>query len=95
MKKKGIVRQLLFYVVVIGIVILMGSLLYTGQGGEDQVTYDDVLNYFYNEQVTEVEITPKNLLKLKVTLDGEEKTVSYKLRTYEQFYRDLGELIAE
>ncbi len=95
MKKKGIVRQLLFYVVVIGIVILMGSMLYTGRGGEDPVTYDDVLNYFYNEQVTEVEITPKNLLKLKVVVDGNEKSVSYKLRTYEQFYRDLGELIAE
>ena len=95
MKKKSIVRQLLFYVVVIGIVILMGSLLYTGSGDKDEVTYDDVLNYFYNEQVTEVEITPKNLLKLKVVVDGEEKSISYKLRTYEQFYRDLGELIAE
>ncbi len=95
MKKKGIVRQLLFYVVVIGIVILMGSMLYTGSGSEDQVTYDDVLNYFYNEQVTQVEITPKNLLKLKVVVDGAEKDVSYKLRTYEQFYRDLGELIAQ
>ncbi len=95
MKKKGIVRQLLFYVVVIGIVVLLGSMMYTNNNAKDDVTYDDILNYFYQEQVREVEITPKNVLKLKVDVDGTEKSVSYKLRDYSQFYYDLGDLIAE
>jgi len=94
MKKKGIVRQLLFYVLVIGVIVLLGSMMYTNKNAADEVTYDDVLNYFYGEQVREVEITPKNVLKLKVAVDGTEKSVSYKLRDYSQFYYDLGELIA-
>ena len=95
MKKNGIVRQLLFYVVVIGVIVLLGSMLYSNSNAAEATTYDDILNYFYNEQVREVEITPKNVLKLKVVVDGSEQTVSYKLRDYSQFYYDLGDLIAE
>ncbi|MBR7099078.1 MAG: AAA family ATPase, partial [Clostridia bacterium] len=70
-------------------------MLYSNSNAAEAPTYDDILNYFYNEQVREVEITPKNVLKLKVVVDGSEQTVSYKLRDYSQFYYDLGDLIAE
>ena len=95
MKKNSIVRQLLFYVVVIGVIVLIGSMLYSNSNTAEAPTYDDILNYFYNEQVREVEITPKNVLKLKVVVDGTEQSVSYKLRDYSQFYYDLGDLIAQ
>ena len=95
MKKNSIVRQLLFYLLVIGAIVLLGSMLYSKQNTQEAPTYDDILNYFYEEQVREVEITSKNVLKLKVVVDGAEQEVSYKLRDYGQFYYDLGDLIAE
>ena len=98
MKKNSIGKQLLFYVLVIGVIVLLGSMLYSKNGQGEADTYDDILNYFYNEQVVEVEITPKNVLLLQVDKDGDgtgETPISYKLRDYSQFYYDLGELIVE
>ena len=60
MKKNSIVRQLLFYVVVIVVIVLIGSMIYSNSSAQEADTYDDILNYFYNEQVKEVEITPKS-----------------------------------
>ena len=83
MKKNSIGKQLLFYVLVIGVIVLLGSLLYSRNGQGEADTYDDILNYFHNEQVVEVEITPKNVLLLQVDENGDgvgEKSVSYKLR---------------
>ena len=95
MKKRSIIRQLLFYAVVLIVIVGMGSVLLNGVQTADDKTYDDILNYFYNEQVREVVISPKNVLTIKVVEDGAEKTLSYKLRDYSQFYYDLGDLIAE
>ena len=98
MKKNGIGKQLLFYVVVIGVIVLLGSMLYSNGNAEDADTYDDILRYFEQGQVREVEITPKNVLKLQIDGDGDgtvEKSVSYKLRDYSQFYYDLGDKISE
>ncbi len=95
MKKRSIVKQLLFYVVVLVIIVLAGSFLTNGSRTQEKVTYDDVLRYFHNEQVREVTISPKNVVTMKVEVDGVEKDVSYKIRDYSQFYYDLGDLIVE
>ena len=86
MKKRSIIRQLLFYAVVLIVIVGMGSVLLNGVQTADDKTYDDILNYFYNEQVREVVISPKNVLTIKVVEDGAEKMLSYKLRDYSQFY---------
>ena len=93
MKQRNIVRQIVFYVVAIVLIVAMISLLNTRGSSQDPLTYDDVLRYFQNEQVREVTISPKNIVTMKVLENGSEKIVSYKLRDYSQFYYDLGELI--
>ncbi len=95
MKKRSIIRQLLFYLVVLVIIVFMGSVLLNGNKTADEKTYDDILRYFQQDQVREVVISPKNVLTLKVVEDGSEKMLSYKLRDYSQFYYDLGDMIAE
>ena len=98
MKKNSIGKQLLFYVIVIGVIVLLGSMLYSNNGGAEAETYDDILRYFEQHQVKEVEITPKNVLKLQIDDNGDgtiDRSVSYKLRDYSQFYYDLGDKIAE
>lgn len=93
MKQRNIVRQLLFYLVALILIVAMVSALSTKGSSKDPMTYDDVLRYFQQEQVREVTITPKNVLTLTVLENGTEKVVSYKLRDYSQFYYDLGETI--
>ncbi|MBE6632868.1 MAG: ATP-dependent zinc metalloprotease FtsH [Ruminococcaceae bacterium] len=93
MKKNNAVGQLLFYLIVIVAITVFGWMLLKGNTVVDEPTYDDILNYFYHQQVTEVEITPKNVLKLTITVEGKEQKLSYKLRDYGQFYYDLGETI--
>ena len=98
MKKGNIVRQLLFYAVAIFLIVAMVSAL-SGTGRGEELTYDDVLNYFAKEQVREVVISPKNVLTLTVSVENGDRdrveTVTYKLRDYSQFYYDLGETIAD
>ena len=93
MKKNNVVRQLLFYLVVLVLITAFGWMLLGGGANAEEITYDDILNYFRLEQVREVEVTPKNVLKLKVVVDGNEQNITYKLRDYSQFYYDLGEEI--
>lgn len=80
MKQRNIVRQIVFYVVAIVLIVAMISLLNTRGSSQDPLTYDDVLRYFQNEQVREVTISPKNIVTMKVLENGSEKIVSYKLR---------------
>ena len=54
MKKNSIGKQLLFYVIVIGVIVLLGRMLYSNNGGAEAETYDDILRYFEQHQVKEV-----------------------------------------
>ncbi len=94
MKQRNIVRQLLFYLVAILLIVAMVSALSSRTGEKDKTEYDDVLRYFQQEQVREVVISPKNVVTMKVVVEGTEKVVSYKLRDYSQFYYDLGDTIS-
>ena len=95
MKKRSFLSEILFYVVILVAIVVVLSTLFSNSGSQETVTYDDVLNYFYNEQVTEVTVTPKNVLQIKVLENGTFKDVSYKLKSFEMFYYDLGDLIQE
>ena len=54
MKKNSIGKQLLFYVLVIGVIVVLGSILYSNDAGKEADTYDDILRYFDQKQVREV-----------------------------------------
>ena len=96
MKKNNFVKELLFYLIIIAVIIVSISALYSGGSGAKEITYKDVIAYFQNEQVTEVYVSNKNILTLtlKEGVDGAPQ-VSYKLRSFDMFHRDLSELIQE
>ncbi len=95
MKKRGFLHELLFYLVILGGVILVLSALFKGGNQTEPLTYDDVLNYFYREQVTEVTVSAKNELVMTVVENGTPRTVSYKLKSFEMFHADLSDVIAD
>ncbi len=95
MKKRSFFHEILFYLVILGVVVLVLSALFKGSGQQETLTYDDVLNFFHNEQVTEVKVTAKNELILTVVENGTPRTVSYKLKSFEMFHADLSETIQD
>ncbi len=95
MKKRGFLHELIFYLVILGGVILVLSALFRGGSKSEPLTYDDVLNYFYHEQVTEVTVNAKNELILTVVENGTPRTVNYKLKSFEMFHADLSDVIAD
>ena len=95
MKKNGFIRQILFYVVFLVAIVLVLSTLFSDTGKQEAITYDDVLNYFHNKQVTEVTVSPKNELTLTVIENGTPRTVSYKLKSFDMFHEDLGQIIQD
>ena len=95
MKKRSFLHEILFYLVLLGAVILVLSALFRGGSQQETLTYDDVLNFFHNEQVTEVTVTAKNELVLTVVENGTPRTVSYKLKSFEMFHADLSDIIQD
>ncbi len=92
MKKNGFVKELLFYLIVLAVIIVAISALYSGGTSQKPITYKDVIAYFQEAQVKEVVISEKNVLTLTLLDDTQ---VSYKLRSFDMFHRDLGALIQE
>ena len=95
MKKRSFLHDLLFYAVVVVLIVVVLSSLFASGEQEENPDYGDIIEYFHNEQVREVEVSPKNVLTIKVEVDGEEKQVSYKLKSFEMFHADLSELIQD
>ena len=93
MKKRSFLHDLLFYAVIVVLIVVVLSSLFSDRQAEEIPTYDDIIAYFHNEQVREVKVSPDNLLTLKVEIDGEEKQISYQLKSFEMFHADLSELI--
>ena len=67
MKKNNIVRQLLFYLVAILLIVGAVSALSSRGTQSEKTTYDDVIRYFQQGVVREVVVTPKNVLELSKT----------------------------
>ncbi len=92
MKKKGFLRELIFWVALVALLIVAMSALFSNQKAAEPLTYDDVIVFFQQGQVKEVTVTPKNVLELTLH-DG--RQVTYKLKSFELFHADVSELINE
>ncbi|MBQ8213346.1 MAG: ATP-dependent zinc metalloprotease FtsH [Clostridia bacterium] len=90
MKKRNFLSEILFWLILIGVIVVLLTTLFSGDSAEEPLTYDDVIKYFQNEQVTELTVTPKNELKMTIMENGTPKTVTYKLKSFEMFHEDLG-----
>ena len=91
MKKRGFIHEILFYVVILAAIVLVLSTLFSGGGSKAKPDYDDIVSYFANNQVTEVVVSPKNVLTLTVIENGTPITVEYKLKSFDMFHRDVVE----
>ncbi len=95
MKKRSFLHDILFYAVIVVLIVVVLSSLFSRGSEEEEPTYGDIITYFQNEQVREVVVSPKNVLTLTVEVDGDEKQISYQLKSFEMFHEDLGGLIQE
>ena len=89
MKKN--IKNVLFYVLLAAAVILLCAYLFTETKGKEEITYDDVLKYFYNGEVEKFSVnTNDNILKLELKpKDGKEaETIKYELASINIFLSD-------
>ena len=91
MKKHSFVRQLLWYVVMIGIIVaLLSTLFYKDTKGTAIEHYSELAGYINNNEVKEIYV--HNTGNVTVTLtDGTQK--SYKLAYVDMFYKDFHETL--
>ncbi len=95
MKKHNIVREILFYVAVIAIIVMVLSTLFTD--AKETITYDKIDNYITGSDTTKgplksVFLSNKSLLTLTFE-DGSQ--ISYKLADVNQFRNRFDEKILE
>ena len=90
-KRSGNFRTILIYIIVVAILILTLSSLFTGTG-QKATKYSDIVAHFEGEEVTEFFVDNEGIIKLTLK-DG--STVTYRLASISFFREDLGELIAE
>ena len=88
MKKSNLKLTIIYLVVIVA--LFVGLMLMFKSPNADKTTYDDIVNYFVKEEVTEFSISPSNELTIKLK-DGKELT--YKLASLSIFYEDLNEEI--
>ena len=95
--KKGF-RQILFYLVLIGIVITVCAALFNEP--VETPEYTDIIKAFDNQDVTEAVVNKNGVLELtfKEGSESEEKwgkEINYRLASYSYFHADIGELLLE
>ena len=84
-------KNVLFYVLLAAAVILLCAYLFSEPRGAEEITYDDILKYFYNGEVEKFSVnTNDNVLKLELkSQDGNEaETVKYELASINIFLND-------
>ena len=97
--KKGF-KSVIIYIVIFAVLFGVCALIW-GDRTPETVTYSKVVTYFQNGQVRAFEIDKKNNIVMTVRQTAEDGSeapdieVSYKLRSLDLFYLDLGELILE
>ena len=71
--KKGSIKTILFYLILIAVVIAAVSVMFS-KGNTEKVTYGDVIDYFQEDRVIEFTVNNKYFLTLVVDeLDEEGK----------------------
>jgi ATP-dependent metalloprotease FtsH len=95
---KSNLKVIIFYVVLIGVILISCAVLWRSMPSEE-ITYNDVITYFETEQVKKFTIDDKNTLEMtlrnQTTADGQDKIVVYRLRDFGVFYADLNETITQ
>ncbi|MBO4228731.1 MAG: ATP-dependent zinc metalloprotease FtsH [Clostridia bacterium] len=85
---KNNIRVILFYVVLIGLIILAVSFFYRSVD-KDEVQYSDIIKYFNEEKVDSFTLTSSNVLKLNL----KDKTeISFQLRSedaFDTYFKDI------
>ncbi|MBQ8552155.1 MAG: ATP-dependent zinc metalloprotease FtsH [Clostridia bacterium] len=82
-------KILIFYVVLIGVILVSTAMLFGNQPGEE-VIYSDIYEEFYIENVKSFEIDSQDKLTI-ITHDDEIKT--FALRDLDLFWQQFGEMI--
>ncbi len=86
---KGNFRIILFYVVLIGVILIATAALF-GNMNTETLLYSDIVTMFNNGEVKAFEIDEKNNLTI---LTHEEETYSFRLLDVSIFYNDLNETV--
>ncbi len=84
-------KVLIFYVVIIG-VVLISSVAMFGNQPSDAVVYSDIRDLFYEQRVSKFEIDSANNL---IIVKNDNKTVEYTLRDTDLFWEQFGDIIEE
>ena len=92
MKKRSIIHDLLFFGIIIVLITVVLSTMFSAGEQQDPLTYDQVHAYITGDQVKEVYISNQDILTLTLT-DG--KQVSYELADVDWFRSVFDELILE
>ncbi|MBQ7173596.1 MAG: ATP-dependent zinc metalloprotease FtsH [Clostridia bacterium] len=95
MKKHNIIREILFYVIILAVIIVVITSIngnWSSNKPKEIASYDKLVAYFENEQVKEVEVSAKGVVSLKLQ-DGSSYT--YKLASFNLFVNDLEEKILD
>ena len=82
----------LVYVLVLLLIFAVVTQLFS-LGGGDELPYSQVLSYFETGSVRSFTLSADGALSMKVTEDGEEKTVATRIGDVDQFHADLDETI--
>ncbi|MDD6094997.1 MAG: ATP-dependent zinc metalloprotease FtsH [Clostridia bacterium] len=96
MKKNGL-KTAIWYVLLIGAVIVSISFLYKGSGNNTKLQYSDIVSYFENDEVVSFTVDcDGSVLEMKVKdTTGAEKNIQYKLADVGFFLTDLEKYIDE
>ncbi|MBQ8508898.1 MAG: ATP-dependent zinc metalloprotease FtsH [Clostridia bacterium] len=84
-------KILIFYVVLIGVILVATAALFGNTPGE-QVIYSDIDTLFYEQQVRAFEIDSNDRLTI---LTKDNRTITFALRDYEMFLNQFGDIIEE
>ncbi len=96
MKKNGF-KTAIWYIVLIGAVIVAISFLYKGTGNKEKLQYSDIVAYFEKNQVQSFVVDCDNgVLEMKIKdSTGAEKNIEYKLADVKFFLTDVENYIDE
>lgn len=93
-------KQIIFYIVLIAVVIMICAIMFRQPSGTE-LSYDDVLRFFYNGQVSEYTIDTNGVLTMTFGTDIPDEGIksgdklSYRLADISIFYNDLDETIQQ
>jgi len=88
---KGTLKVIIFYVVLIGILLIAITTILGGVKSEEY-TYGEIVQLFNNGEVKKVYVDNENILKIET---HSEKYIEYELRDISIFYNDLNELVLQ